>query len=148
MKRVRTRFGAALAAMTIGASALVAMGGTAHAVTSNPPNPQLTFAGTQTSHPFPGAPGTASDIEGLGYVPSDTSMWVADDNADRVWEINPTTGAYRSQLRGGSGGTDFLDRDQRELRPHLRRHGRPDLPRCRRRDPDRHRGARVPQPHR
>ena len=108
MKRVRTRLGAALAAMAMGASVLVAMGGTAHAVTSNPPNPQLTFAGTQTSHPFPGAPGTASDIEGLGYVPSDTSMWVADDNADRVWEINPSTGAYRSQLKGGSGGTDFL----------------------------------------
>ena len=35
-------------------------------------------------------------------------MWVADDNADRIWEINPLTGAYKSQLRDGvSGATDF-----------------------------------------
>jgi PKD repeat protein len=80
---------------------LVAMGGTAQAL-SNPAFPQLTFDHTITSRPFTGAPGNAIDIEGLGYVPADNSMWVADDNGDRVWEIDPTTGAYKSQLRGGN----------------------------------------------
>src|SRR6478672_7104080 len=75
---------------------------------SNPQFPQLTFSRTITSHPFAGASANASDIEGLGYVPADNSMWVADDNRDTVWEINPTTGAFKSQLRGSSSGaTDF-----------------------------------------
>ena len=107
MKRVRTRLGAALATMALGASALAMTGGTAHAL-SNPTNPVLSVSGTISSHPFAGAPGNASDIEGLGYVAPDNSMWVADDNADTVWEINPLTGAYKTRLHDGvSGGTDF-----------------------------------------
>ena len=107
MNRVRTRLGAALATVALGASALAITGGTAHAVTEFP-NPQLTFSHTITSHPFSGAPANASDIEGLGDVGPDNSIWVADDNADSVWEIDATTGAYKAQLRDGvSGGTDF-----------------------------------------
>ena len=53
-------------------------------------------------------------------------MWVADDNADRIWEIDPTTGAYKSQLRGGSRRHDFLTATNVEHRRRLRRHGRPD----------------------
>ena len=105
MNRVRTRLGAALATVALGASALAITGGTAHAVTEFP-NPQLTFNHTITSHPFSGAPANASDIEGLGDVGPDNSIWVADDNADAVWEIDATTGAYKARLRDGiSGGT-------------------------------------------
>ena len=108
MKRVRTRLGAALAAMTLGASALVTMGGPAHAV-SNPPTPQLTLnkpsdptkLNLSSSHPWP--PGTltgvnANDVEGLVAVPGDTSIWVADDNRDRIYEIDATTGGLKSQI--------------------------------------------------
>ncbi|MEP6624950.1 MAG: hypothetical protein ABJC79_10935, partial [Acidimicrobiia bacterium] len=63
-----------------------------------------------SSHPWPGGP-NASDIEGIGYVPGDTSMWIADDNADRLWEINPTTGAYKSQLRGGNQSSNSANVD-------------------------------------
>src|SRR3954454_780604 len=96
VKRVRTRLGASMAAMALGATALVSLGGTAHAL-SNPAIPQLTFDHVISTKPFSGGP-SASDIEGLGYVPSDNSMWVADDNGDKVYEINATTGAWKSTL--------------------------------------------------
>ena len=110
MNRVRTRLVAALATVAVTAG-LLATAGTAQAL-SNPTNPRLAFSRTITSHPFAGAPGNASDVEGLGYVPTNpggtASMWVADDNADRIWEISAATGAYKSQLRDGvSGATDF-----------------------------------------
>ncbi len=98
MRRVRTRLSAAVLATTLGAAVLVAGGGAARAL-STPAIPQLSFDHTISSHPFSGAPANASDIEGLGYVAGDTSMWVADDNADSVWEINSTSGAYKTRLR-------------------------------------------------
>ena len=91
MKRVRARLSAIVLATTLGAAALGTAGSPAHAL-SNPAIPALAFDHTITSHPFAGAPGNASDIEGLGHVPVDNSMWVADDNADRIWEINAITG--------------------------------------------------------
>ena len=101
MNRVRTRLVAALATVAVTAG-LLATAGTAQAL-SNPTNPRLAFSRTITSHPFAGAPGNASDVEGLGYVPTNpggtASMWVADDNADRIWEISAATGAYKSPLR-------------------------------------------------
>src|SRR6476620_2984327 len=104
VKRVRTRLGAVTTAVALGAMALATMTSPAHAL-GNPAHPQLAFDHTITSHPFGGAPGNAIDVEGLGYVPTNPtgpSMWVADDNGDRVWEIDPTTGAWKSQLRGGN----------------------------------------------
>jgi hypothetical protein len=110
VNRVRTRLGAAMAAVALGATMLAATTGTAQAL-SNPAHPALTFDHVITSHPFTGAPGNAIDIEGLGYVPADNSMWVADDNGDRVWEIDPGTGAYKSQLRGGNPATNAANID-------------------------------------
>ncbi len=80
---------------------VVTAGAPAQALT-NPPLPVLTFDHTITSHPFSGAPNNASDIEGLASVAADTSMWVADDNSDSVWEINPSSGEYKARLRGGA----------------------------------------------
>ncbi len=100
MTRLRTRLMAALAVTGLGVTTLAATGGTAQAL-SNPANPVLAFNHIISSHPFPGGPSNASDIEGLADVPGDNSMWVADDNADSVWEINATSGAYKLRLRGG-----------------------------------------------
>ena len=116
MKNVRSRLYAVALAASLGLSAVGAVATPAHAL-SSPAIPVLTFDHTITSHPFSGAPGNAIDIEGLGYVAGDNSMWVADDNGDRVWEINPTTGAYKSQLRGGNpnsnpANADFLTATQ------------------------------------
>jgi hypothetical protein len=101
VNRVRTRLGAALATVALGASMVAVTGGPADAL-SNPVNPQLTFDRIISSHPFAGAPGNAIDVEGLGYVPADNSMWVADDNGDRVWEIDATFGTWKTTLRGGN----------------------------------------------
>ena len=106
MKRACTRVGLALTVVAMGAATL-ATGVPAQAL-ANPASPQLAYERIITSHPFSGAPGNASDLEGLGSVPADNSLWVADDNADRIWEIDATTGAFKSQLRDGvSGFTDF-----------------------------------------
>ena len=106
MHRARARVVAALTTMVMVMAGL-AIAAPSAAPLSNPQFPQLRFTRTITSHPFAGASANASDIEGLGYVPADNSMWVADDNRDTVWEINPTTGAYKSQLRGSTATTDF-----------------------------------------
>jgi PKD repeat protein len=96
VNRVRTRLGAVTVAMALGATALATLGGTAHAL-SNPAVPQLNFDHVISSKPFSGGP-SASDVEGLGYVAADDSMWVADDNGDKVYEINASTGAWKSTL--------------------------------------------------
>jgi len=90
------RFGVVLA-MTLGAAPLAVWGGTAQAL-SNPANPQLALTRTISSHPWSGTTTNASDLEGLGYVPGDNSLWAADDNGDRIFEVNATTGAYKSRL--------------------------------------------------
>src|SRR3954447_14599430 len=110
VNRVRTRLGAAMAAVALGATMVAATTGTAQAL-SNPAHPALAFDHVISSHPFTGAPGNAIDIEGLGSVPADNSMWVADDNGDRVWEIDATTGAYKSQLRGGNPSSNAANID-------------------------------------
>src|SRR6187200_2301608 len=69
----------------------------AHAL-SNPAVPQLKLTGWFDSHPWAGSSVNASDVEGLGYVPADNSLWVGDDNADRIYEIDATTGQYKGQI--------------------------------------------------
>lgn len=100
MKKFHTRFGAALAAMTLSASALIVMGGPANAL-SNPPSPQLTYSAQIPSHPWPTGSLTgvnANDVEGLVSVPTNNSIWVADDNRDRIYEVDATTGGLKSQI--------------------------------------------------
>ena len=96
MKRARTRVTAALGAIVLGATALVTFATAAEAL-SNPPIPVLTLDHTIPTSPFPSGP-SASDIEGVGYVPSDNSLWVADDNGDRVYEINANTGEHKRTI--------------------------------------------------
>jgi PKD repeat protein len=38
------------------------------------------------------------DHEGSTYVPSDNSLWLADDNANAIYEINPATGALKRTI--------------------------------------------------
>ena len=102
MKQVRTRLWAIAVATTLGAAALGTVGAPASAV-SNPPLPTLTLDRTITSQPWAGSTGSANkalDLEGSAYVPGDNSMWVSDDNGDRIFEINPSTGALKRKLVG------------------------------------------------
>ena len=35
------------------------------------------------------------DHEGSAYVPVDGSLWLADDNGRKIYEVNPTTGTLK-----------------------------------------------------
>jgi hypothetical protein len=44
--------------------------------------------------PFAGSSVSMHDHEGSAYVPGDDTLWLADDNAKAVYEIDPGTGAW------------------------------------------------------
>jgi hypothetical protein len=41
----------------------------------------------------------ARDVEGSAYVARDRSLWIADDNGRRLFEVNPRTGALKRVVR-------------------------------------------------
>jgi hypothetical protein len=62
--------------------------------------PQLRLERTIRTTPFVNASVSMKDAEGSAYVPSDRSLWFADDNARRVYEVDPDTGALKRVIRG------------------------------------------------
>ena len=48
--------------------------------------------------PFAGTSISMRDHEGSTYVPSDNSLWLADDNGDAVFEVDPATGALKRRI--------------------------------------------------
>jgi PKD repeat protein len=75
--------------------------------------PSLSLARSIRTSPFVGTTTSPSDAEGLAYVPQDNSIWLADDNGHRVFEIDKDTGVLkntitRAQLAAAVrvGGTD------------------------------------------
>ena len=77
---------------------VVAGGGTAAAAIPIYTHPDLELARTIVTNPFPGTTMKPSDAEGLAYVPSDNSIWLADDNGHRLFEIDATSGALKRTL--------------------------------------------------
>ncbi|TML89526.1 MAG: PKD domain-containing protein [Actinobacteria bacterium] len=94
-----------MAGMTrpLGRSALAALGaflvlGTAAAPVEALPNtssPTLRLNRTIHTNPFTGTSTKMKDGEGSAYVAADTSLWLAEDNSDQAYEVNPTTGALK-----------------------------------------------------
>lgn len=100
MKNVRSRLYAVALAASLGLTAVGAIGSPAHAL-STPLIPVLTLNHTISSHPWPTGTLTsvnANDIEGLSYVSADNSLWVADDNRDRIFELDASTGGLKRQI--------------------------------------------------
>lgn len=60
--------------------------------------PALQLARTIRTTPFAGSSVSMGDGEGSAYVPADDSLWLADDNADAVYEIDPTTGELKRTI--------------------------------------------------
>jgi DNA-binding beta-propeller fold protein YncE len=65
---------------------------------------QAAFAATleldrtiQTS-PFSGTSVSMGDNEGSAFVPSDNSLWLADDGKKRIYEVDPATGALKRTI--------------------------------------------------
>jgi hypothetical protein len=49
--------------------------------------------------PFVGSNVSMRDGEGSAYVPSDNSLWLADDNGRAIYEVNASTGALKRRIR-------------------------------------------------
>lgn len=58
-------------------------------------NPGLQLVRTIFTNPFVGTSTRPADSEGLAYVPRNNSIWSADDNAHRLYELDKDTGALK-----------------------------------------------------
>jgi PKD repeat protein len=64
-------------------------------------DPSVTLNRTIRTTPFAGSSVSMRDHEGSTYVPSDNSLWLVDDNANAVYEVNATTGALKRMIPRG-----------------------------------------------
>lgn len=48
--------------------------------------------------PFTGTSVSMRDHEASAFVPADNSLWLADDNGDAIFEVNPATGALKRRI--------------------------------------------------
>jgi PKD repeat protein len=64
-------------------------------------DPALTLNRTIRTTPFDGSSVSMRDHEGSTYVPIDNSLWLVDDNANAVYEVNATTGALKRMIPRG-----------------------------------------------
>ena len=53
---------------------------------------------TIRTSPFTGTSVSMGDNEGSAFVPSDNSLWLADDNKNTVYAVDPTTGALKRTI--------------------------------------------------
>ncbi|MDQ4107611.1 MAG: PKD domain-containing protein [Actinomycetota bacterium] len=60
--------------------------------------PTLELDRTIQTTPFVGTAVSMKDHEGSAFVPSDNSLWLSDDNANAIYEIDPTTGALKRTI--------------------------------------------------
>jgi len=53
---------------------------------------------TIRTSPFTGSSVSMGDNEGSAFVPSDNSLWLADDNKKRIYEVDPASGALKRTI--------------------------------------------------
>jgi DNA-binding beta-propeller fold protein YncE len=53
---------------------------------------------TIRTSPFTGSSVSMGDNEGSAFVPSDNSLWLADDGKKRIYEVDPATGALKRTI--------------------------------------------------
>ena len=58
----------------------------------------LELDGTIRTSPFTGSSVSMGDNEGSAFVPSDNSLWLADDGKKRIYEVDPATGALKRTI--------------------------------------------------
>ncbi len=64
--------------------------------------PHLTLNRLIRTSPFVGSTTSVRDNEDTAYVPSDDSLWLADDNGDAIYETDRATGALRQKISQSS----------------------------------------------
>jgi outer membrane protein assembly factor BamB len=79
-------------------AALVGSATPAFASLPDTSSPELRLARTIRTSPFAGSSISMKDAEGSAFVPSDNSLWLADDNGRAVFEINPITGTLKQKI--------------------------------------------------
>lgn len=60
--------------------------------------PSVTLVRTIRTTPLQGSSVSMRDHEGAAYVPRDNSLWLADDERRRLYEVNARTGALRRMV--------------------------------------------------
>jgi hypothetical protein len=77
---------------------LIGLAGSAFAGLPDTSDPALQLDRTIQTTPFTGSSVSMKDHEGSAFVPADNSLWLADDNGKAVYEIDPTTGAWKRTI--------------------------------------------------
>lgn len=96
--------------------------GTARGAFPDTPYPQVALNHVMATTPFIGSGVSMRDDEGSAYVPSDGSLWLADDSAKKIYEVDPFTGALKRTIGdavltaapeygGGPAAGTWRDRD-------------------------------------
>jgi Esterase-like activity of phytase len=63
-----------------------------------PETAKLELNRTIATTPFTGTSESMGDHEGSAFVPSDNSLWLADDGKKRIYEVDPATGALKRTI--------------------------------------------------
>jgi PKD repeat protein len=88
-----------LLALTLGALLTFTVFGAAPApALISTTEPQLSINHLISTSPFAGSSTSVRDNEGSAYVAADDGLWLADDNANAIWELDRSTGALRRKI--------------------------------------------------
>jgi len=64
----------------------------------NTPYPQIQLNHTLTTSPFAGSSVSMRDDEGSSFVPRDGSLWLADDDGRKIYEVNAVNGELKRTI--------------------------------------------------
>ena len=95
-KKLSCRPGAVGSALVVAVLWVAASAGAAIA------SPTLQLARTIKTSPFVNSTLSMKDAEGSAYVPQDDSIWLADDNGRAIWEVDPSSGAFKTMIGGSA----------------------------------------------
>ena len=87
-----------LSVLAVVALALSAVGLAPNASATLPRSPALKLERTVSTRPFAGSTVSIGDSEGSAYVPGDKSLWLADDDRESIFEMDPWTGAFKRRI--------------------------------------------------
>src|SRR5215213_9527956 len=62
------------------------------------PYPQISLDHVMSTSPFAGSSVSMNDHEGSAYVPGDDSVWLADDDGRKLYEVDPATGHLKRTI--------------------------------------------------
>lgn len=78
----------------------IALAGPAESALPDTSSPKLKLSRTIKTTPFTGSSVSMKDNEGSAYVPRDNSLWLADDNGRRLYEVDAGSGALKRTIDG------------------------------------------------